>query len=146
MIRTRSRAAVSVLAVLAAAVSALSIACASVTPPPQLSPIGKASFYSHKAAIMVDQLQTFAIDGERDGVISTDDARKIVDATKKAAQAGLDLQKALDAGSGQDAARDKAVAFIRSVLLDLPDHLSPNTAALVKPYITIVLTLLSFFA
>jgi hypothetical protein len=143
--RANSRAA----SVLAISLLALAGCDACVTgglkPPPQLSPIGDTAFYARRAIQAVSELQEVAAEGEVAGVISTEDARKIMEATKTAGKAGVDLSSALKAGVSEVGARDRAVAVFRQALLELPGHLSENTRNMVEPYIQAALTLLTVF-
>lgn len=113
--------------------------------PAQLSPIGDTAFYARRVIHVVAALQQVGIDGQATGAIPEADARKIVQATQVAGQAGVELAAALKAGQTDGTARDKAVAMIRAVLTDLPSQLSPHARAIVQPYIQTALTLLTVF-
>jgi len=117
-----------------------------LAPPVQLTPVGDIAWYANHALAVVDTLQQVAIDGESAGVISRNDARRIVEATKAAGLAGVDLHNALAAGADAVTARNRAVAIIRRALSDLPNRLSPHAASLVRPYVSAVLTLLTVFS
>jgi hypothetical protein len=130
----------------ALALAFITLGCAGLKPPPQLSPIGDIAFYAEKTLVAVESLQHFAIDGEAAGAISTNDAKTIIEATKVAGQAGQDLKRALKAGASETAAKNQAVAAIRSALDSVPKRLSPETAAIVAPYIQTVTTLLEVFS
>lgn len=124
----------------------VSSACASMKSPQQLSPVGDIAYYAHYALDGVETLQKVAIDGEAAGVISRDDARAIVSATKAAALGAKDLSTALKAGLPEVEARDKAVAVIRTALSGLPQRLDGDTRKLVEPYVQAVLTVLTVFS
>lgn len=113
--------------------------------PVQLTPIGDTAFYARRAIQAVDALQAMAIDAESAKVMSTEDARVIVNATKTAGQAGVGLADALKAGSSGATAQDKAVRTIRQAILGIYDQLSPNAQRIAGPYIQTVLTLLTVF-
>ena len=122
---------------------ALSFACAGVKAPPQLSPAGDIAWYANKANVAIAALQQVAIDGEAAGVIQRNDAVKIVEATKVAGTAGVELAEALKAGLDGATARAKAVASIRKAVSDLPGLLSPEASRVISPYVQTVLTLLA---
>lgn len=119
-------------------------ACGGVKPPPQLSPVGQVSFYSAKAGEVVASLQKFTIDAELAGVIQKADRQAVGKATEKVSAALIDLEDALAAGSGKADAKKKALAIIAEALRQLPDHLSPDAAKLIQPYIDQILILLAF--
>jgi hypothetical protein len=119
------------------------LACATLKPPEQLSPIGDTAWYAREVIKGVAGLQQAAIDAEKAGALSVEDARTVVDATKKAGQAGEVLATSLKAGLPQQEAKAKAIAVIREALGELPKHLSKSAGELVTPYIQLVLTLLT---
>lgn len=119
--------------------------CATMTPAPSLSPVGDVAFYARRVILAVEQIQTLAIDGEKSGSISTDDARTIVTATKTAAEAGVSLANVLGAGADATTARQRAAATIKAALDEILPKLSANTRALVEPYVKTALTLLTVF-
>lgn len=120
-------------------------ACAHVTPPPQLSPIGDTAFYARRVIQAVGALQQAAIDGEKAGALTTQDASVIVNATRQAAQAGSDLADALKAGVSADSAKAQAIAVIKGVLAKLPENLSPHAREIAQPYINLINTFLAVF-
>lgn len=123
-------------------------ACAHVTPPPQLSPIGDTAFYAHRVIQAVGSLQQAAIDGEKAGALTTSDARQIVNTTQTAAKAGSQLAGILATG---DASRDSAqakvnlIAIIHKALQELPGNLSAHGKEIVQPYINLINTFLTVF-
>lgn len=120
-----------------------SSACATVKPPSGLSAVGQIAFYGDRIEKAIGAIQDVAIQGEASKVISTNDARKIIEATKIAGQAGVDLSAALKAGSSAATAKDKAIAVIKQVLTDLPPQLDANTRKLIAPFVSVVMVLLT---
>ena len=137
--RRRSAALAAVLALLYLS----TIACATLKPPAQLTPIGDTAYYAREIVKGVAALQDSAIDAEKTGALSTDDTRAVVEATKTAAQAAGDLAASLKSGVSQAEAKAKWVGVIREALARVPNHLSDHGKALVAPYIQVVLTLLT---
>jgi CTP:molybdopterin cytidylyltransferase MocA len=113
--------------------------------PQQLSPVGDTAFYARRAIHAINELQIVAIEGEKAGVIKTDDARRIITATKTAGEAGVALSEALKAGASETSARKQALAVIRKALEELPEYLSDQGRQITEPYIQTVLLLLSVF-
>jgi streptomycin 6-kinase len=113
--------------------------------PVQLSPIGDTAFYARRAIQAVDALQAMAIDAEAANVLPTAEARLIIDATKVAGEAGVELSNALKAGSKGTTDRDKAVRTIRAAIQGAFERLSPASQQVAGPYVTTVLTLLTVF-
>jgi len=144
MIRTRSRTLVSLLALYISALAGLSVACNKV--PPNLTPVGKISFGSDQAGKVVTALQKFTIDAEAAGVVTKADKQAVGKYTEKISKALIDLEDALAAGSGQADAKRKAIAIVIEALKQLPDHLTPRAAELVKPYLEQIELLLRLFA
>lgn len=121
--------------------------CATTMKPPEsLSPVGDAAFYARRVVLAVEQIRTLAIDGEKAGAISTDDARTIIEGTLAADKAGQSLAEVLKAGGGDSSAKQRWAAAIRKALEEVVPKLSPNTQTLVGPYIKTTLTLLTVFA
>lgn len=116
------------------------VACAH--PPPQLTPVGVTAFRADRVIKGIAVLQEFAIEGEAVGVLTTADARVVVEGTRAAGLAGQDLAQSLRATLPEATARAKAIAAIRTALQGIPSRLSPATRPLVEPYITVVLTFL----
>lgn len=119
--------------------------CAHLKAPEQLTPIGDVAWNARTAIRLVDELQRTAIEGEKAGAIRTEDAKKIVEATVLAGEAGVTLSRSLAAGAAETGARAQAVAAFKQALADLPAKLSPNTQKVVAPYVTAILTLLTVF-
>lgn len=114
--------------------------------PPQLTPIGNIAWYGDEILKQVAVIQQVAINGEAAGAISTNDARTIVAATGTLADAATTLGQALKAGSSATGAKAQAVAAIRSILINLPAKLSPETGKLIAQYAAPILTLLTALA
>lgn len=147
MRRSKSSSIAAVLAVLVTAAAGCQTNCAGsrLAPPPQLSPVGDTAYYARAVIKLVNQLQGAAIDAEAAGVMKTDDARKIIEATRLANEAGVELAAALKAGQSATTSRERAIAMIRQALTDLPPKLNDHDRAIVQPYVTGVLTLLTVF-
>jgi hypothetical protein len=121
------------------------VACDAAKAPPQLSPVGDVAFYAHRVLLGIEAIQSIAIEGEAQGVIKTEDARKIVEATKRSAEAAGVLIDALRAGSAAASEKERAIKMISAALEGLPDVLDPKTGDLIRPYVATVLTLLTVF-
>lgn len=116
-------------------------------PPPQLTPVGDVAFYARRVIQAIDTVVTVAIEAEAAKVLSTADARVVLDGGKIAAQAGVDLSAALKAGATAQTARDKAVKTISSAIdsISKNETLSPTTRGLIEPYLNVVRTLLTIW-
>lgn len=113
--------------------------------PAQLSPAGDVAYYARHATSVVKELQTVAIDGEASGVIPTSDAKRIIEATLIAGNAGTELAKALKDGVLAKTAKERALVLFRDALTDVMPLLSVNTRKIVQPYVDAALTLLTVF-
>lgn len=145
MLKRKSLAILAAVALLGAACQQQGCAGSRLAPPPQLSPVGDVAYYARTAIKLISELQSAAIDGEAAGAIKTDDARKIIEATKTAGQAGVELASALQAGQSATTAKARAVAMIRQALTDLVPQLDDHSRKIAQPYVTGILTLLAVF-
>ena len=131
-------------------VSVLSVAlfvtaCATVTPPPQLSPVGKISFYDYRVQQINHELAQYVVDAEAKGFVNADDAKKIKDVCREVAKAGIDLEASLQAGTDIPNAKAKFVKIVSEALQRLPAHLKNlETRKIVQGYVDLIVTLLSF--
>lgn len=123
--------------------AAASCACASA--PAHLRPEAKASFQMGKVLSGIEALQDLAIDAEAEGVMSTADARKVVQACVQAFRYARLLNAALLAGYTEADVQRQMLAKLRAVLQELGAVLSPKAYALAQPYTQAVLALLMVY-
>jgi hypothetical protein len=109
--------------------------------------VGDTAFYARRVIQAVDTVVNVAIEAEAAKVLSTADARVVLDGGKIAGQAGVDLSAALKAGATATTARDKAVRTINSAIdsISKNETLSPTTRGLIEPYLQVVRTLLTIW-
>lgn len=126
-------------------VLALAVAPACVHAPPQLSPEAKVGFQVRRVLAAVDTLQVVAIDAEAEKVISEEDARAVVIATRDAAKIARTLGVALEAGYSEQDLQRKLLLSLRRILQELPGHLNPKASDLLAPYIQTISSLLVIY-
>jgi len=119
--------------------AALAASCAGFKAPPNLTPVGKISFYNYKLGQANEQLVKFAIDAEREKVITVNEARVIRDGAKKVSLAAIDLETALSAGGDQKETLKKSLEIIKVALRKIPENVSPATAKVAQGYISTIL-------
>lgn len=119
----------------------ISEGCAKV--PPNLSPIGATSFRSQQLLMSVDTIGDVAVKAKDAGLITAQDMDKIAAVCAKTGHAVADLNRALQAGDAESAAKAKYVAIIRTALNELPGELDQRAREVIQPYVSAALTILA---